>query len=373
MKNLIIVIGTSGSGKTTYCNRMIEGTDYPCVRFDCIYNYEKEQFDFEALEKLGNSDSNTVLIDGFVFGVDPGLENTLRIIQPDHVEIHCVYTNPEILHTCQVAKHEIEPLYRNNTIGNETWNRECNLTNSNSFLRAALRMGNSVVVDRAVFIYRDVAFNFISRGCDASEMCKMVEDEILWLIDTISGDPNYQTVEIYGKQIREGYSKTWKHWNDVKTTGIDFTGKEVCDIGCFNGYVLIKISQSGAKRVIGIDENGAAIRLARRITNLNHIWNCEYLLRSIGKDENVLDRHYDVIVMMNTLHHIRDMKGMDQYYSAIADVCDHANEIVWEVHAEELPDVERICKEKGFIERSRVDTCWVSKYGRRWVVWFSRS
>jgi 2-polyprenyl-3-methyl-5-hydroxy-6-metoxy-1,4-benzoquinol methylase len=369
MKTLVIVTGASGSGKTTYCNNL----EKPCIRFDNIYDYEAGTLDFEAIHKWvrDNQESDLFLLDGFIYGLDPKLEKIKAGVGDilDQYVVHMIYMDPAELHETQKRKHEAHPLYRAETINNEVWNREANLTNLNSFLMGTLEIGKRGCLNQIRF-YKREGSTFHDRGPDGSEAAGIVEKELLWFVDSISGDPEYQTIELRGQRLRKGYSLSWQSWDHILNTGIDFKGKTVCDIGPFNGFFSIKASKAAAKKVFGYDENGAAIRIARRIANLNFCWNCEFDQRRLG-EPNFFDKQFDVILALNMLHHI-EMNKPDIYPGVLDEIFSHCQEVVFEVNQDQIDRIIRIATKHGFCLIAKENTHRVSKYGLRFDLLFRR-
>lgn len=165
----------------------------------------------------------------------------------------------------------------------------------------------------------------------------MNEQELLSFIEQTSGDPKYQTVEIDDRIIKRGYSQCWISWDNILNTGISFSNKTVCDLGCFNGYFSIKAKKLGAKLVIGIDQNAAALSIARTVSEMNNI-ECEFINKIVG-EPNLFDRQYDIIMALNMLHHVRAAKGENVHKQVINDIIVHSKEVIFEVNANEIAAV----------------------------------
>lgn len=80
-------------------------------------------------------------------------------------------------------------------------------------------------------------------------------------------------------------------------------GKSVLDIGCFLGYFCHEAVRRGASRVVGIDVDENRLRQARQIADCLGM-RIEFKLFDIEQEE--LTEQFDVILMLNVLHHFRN-------------------------------------------------------------------
>ena len=89
---------------------------------------------------------------------------------------------------------------------------------------------------------------------------------------------------------------------------IDVTGKSVLDIGCNTGYVLFDLLDSGARRVTGYEGKATCGAFLEKAIELlgerkRFEFHNEYF------EFTSTDRHYDVVVLLNVLHHLGDDFG----------------------------------------------------------------
>jgi len=82
-------------------------------------------------------------------------------------------------------------------------------------------------------------------------------------------------------------------------------GKSVLDIGCFLGYFCHEAVRCQAGRVVGIDVDEDRLRQARLVADcVGMAKDIEFKLLDI--ETNDLAEHFDVILMLNVLHHLRN-------------------------------------------------------------------
>ncbi len=86
---------------------------------------------------------------------------------------------------------------------------------------------------------------------------------------------------------------------------IDWTGKEVLDLGCAGGFMAEAIYDRGA-RVSGIDPSSAAIAAARAHAALTDR-NIRYDVGA-GETLNLPDNSFDVVVCVDVLEHVSDVQ-----------------------------------------------------------------
>src|SRR5262245_32571080 len=89
---------------------------------------------------------------------------------------------------------------------------------------------------------------------------------------------------------------------------IDFTGKTVLDIGCWDGYWSFYAERKGATRVLATDDSsqnwtgGAGFYLAKELLNSS----VEYDLHLSIYDLNRLDAKFDIVLCLGVLYHLFD-------------------------------------------------------------------
>ncbi len=82
-------------------------------------------------------------------------------------------------------------------------------------------------------------------------------------------------------------------------------GKSVLDIGCFLGSFCHEAVRRGANRVVGIDVDEDRLRQARLVADcVGMAKDIEFKLLDI--ETGNLDEQFDVVLMLNVLHHLRN-------------------------------------------------------------------
>ncbi len=92
----------------------------------------------------------------------------------------------------------------------------------------------------------------------------------------------------------------------LKNLKQDIKSKRVLDIGCGGGILCEPLARLKAN-VTGIDENKAAINIAKRHAEINKL-NISYLNTSI--DEAKFEEKFDIITCMEVIEHVKDLKSL---------------------------------------------------------------
>jgi 2-polyprenyl-6-hydroxyphenyl methylase / 3-demethylubiquinone-9 3-methyltransferase len=90
-------------------------------------------------------------------------------------------------------------------------------------------------------------------------------------------------------------------------TQIDWTGKDVLDLGCAGGFMAEALAAKGA-RVTGIDPAAKAIEAARR-----HAQTSGHAIRydvGVGEALPYTDASFDVVVCVDVLEHVADLPAV---------------------------------------------------------------
>jgi len=152
-------------------------------------------------------------------------------------------------------------------------------------------------------------------------------EELLDWVDSISGDPKYQTIEIDGVNIRQGYMRSHRQWEQIQELGIDWTNKSVIDLGCFNGYFSFKVEEAGAQSVNGFDCDTVANKIAERIKLIKKS-KCVFHLVNLAKNPEMIQKqNVDVILLLNCFHHVAN-ETQDQGTNLIECICKTCNQLI---------------------------------------------
>jgi SAM-dependent methyltransferase len=83
----------------------------------------------------------------------------------------------------------------------------------------------------------------------------------------------------------------------------DLQGKSVLDVGCYYGFFLHEAIRRGARRAVGIEADPERYRIASTLAGL---WEGKIEVHQGLLEEVRLDEQFDVVLMLNVLHHVRD-------------------------------------------------------------------
>lgn len=137
-------------------------------------------------------------------------------------------------------------------------------------------------------------------------------DKFLQYLDTIKPmklngtvyDIRYQSIELPDRIISGYQNKAYEDhtWNTIKNI-VNWKDKSVADIGCLNGLYSFRIKELGAGKVVGYDLFQQACDVAIKISKLK---NLDVNFRTIDISKYYLSENYDVILLLNILHHCPD-------------------------------------------------------------------
>ena len=130
----------------------------------------------------------------------------------------------------------------------------------------------------------------------------MLSSDLQEFIEKNSDDAHYQTVEVKGERIMNGYSQSYKTWATIQSM-IDWKGKNVLEVGPFHAYFLVKLKLSGASSVIGYERCPLALSIAKKIIEMNEV---DAKIKKVEVESTGLwlAQKFDVILALNMLHHV---------------------------------------------------------------------
>ncbi len=139
---------------------------------------------------------------------------------------------------------------------------------------------------------------------DASREALQKEiDSIHWYHEFDFGD-GLRSVSI---SQAEDHRRVWRFIESELET-IDFTGKSVLEIGCWDGYWSFYAEKRGSKHVLASDDvsqnwaNGAGLRLAHKLLNSKVEINQSVSIYEASK----LNRTFDIILCLGVYYHLVD-------------------------------------------------------------------
>ncbi len=92
-------------------------------------------------------------------------------------------------------------------------------------------------------------------------------------------------------------------------------GKSLLDVGTYYGFFPCEATRRGAKRALGIEADPQRCAIAQRIARLH---GDRYEIRQGLVQEQRFDERFDVVLLLNVLHHVLDPVGI---LRQLAGVC----------------------------------------------------
>jgi tRNA (mo5U34)-methyltransferase len=108
---------------------------------------------------------------------------------------------------------------------------------------------------------------------------------------------------LFGVNIDTEWRSDWK-WNRLKDAIAPLAGRTVLDVGCGNGYHVLRAAGSGAKLVVGIDPTlifNMQFQVLQRYAKQDHCWVLPVTLEELPNAIN----SFDTIFSMGVLYHRR--------------------------------------------------------------------
>ena len=338
MKKVIIITGLSGVGKTHYAER----AGLPFISYDDYHDYDTQRTDLKRLRNWLEHQGPTVMLDAWGFCDELPIESD--------VEIRFLYTTMLDTMLSQRQKSRIGEYKLPNTVRDHyALVRQTALTLT----------GDVSQLSNISWVFRDGSSLSVGSEDHLSRILSaQLIPEFLAYVSGRSGDSGYQTIELDGEVIHEGYMLSHQIWNEICQLDIDWGGKAVADLGSFNGYFSFKAEQAGAS-VIGYDVNEPANEIATCLGLLGKS-SCQF----ITADLNVVSpKSSDVLLILNVLHHIAD--GRDREVQFLRRVLPTCKEAVLLVNPEQVPATDAI---PGYRQVCVVDSHLKTELGQRKLV-----
>ncbi len=372
MKTATLVTGICASGKTHYAAER----GVPSLSYDSIRNYPAKTTDYAAARRWAKKHAAApdVTIDAWDFVDDPDL-SLLRGILGDsrRIEIKYLYLTPLALHIAQLGKHaqghvKLEGIELRTRGHTTRLAREMKQFTQNVLRRLAAG-GTSVQ-----WLFR-AGVTVTTHDTD-DHLLSLVHrdpcDELLAWVDAVSGDPNYQSIELEGELLRPGYMTSHLLWRQVQGLDIHWRDTTVYDLGCFNGYFSFAAEREGAGRVVGYDCDQAAGRVFARLALLQHS-DCEFVDADLSKGLPPGDT-FDIALLLNSLHHIT-ANSADGGSDFLDGVFIRAQQVIATVNPDQVALLRSVAARTGHYSRMTrpQDTCNVTGQGSRKLLHFSET
>ena len=367
-KRAILVTGLSGSGKSAYA-RQRGGI---LLSYDMIHDYGSGHTDLFAVHewKAKIQDAPLAVIDAWNLSRDPNLTVLKSLLGHSfQLEIHFLYTAP-------LSRYEAQR-------GKEAAGAYC-ITPENASLEEHAAEWNKRLgeyADKHIKRLEDMGYpvSWLFRQGDAyTEMAGLqhaleianlnpVEELLAW-IDKTSGDPLYQTIELDGKVIRQGYTESEKSWERIQAWDIDWKGAKIVDFGCFHGYFCFKAEQAGASVIIGLDRSKAAILVAKRLGLLQRS-GCVFFEMEVTESGQ---GNADIALVMNVYHHILSGSSPEAAKNFLQYVFDTATQVILEINPDEAAEIESIAEEHEYALLHDSESHRVTEAGTRRLLHYGR-
>ena len=106
------------------------------------------------------------------------------------------------------------------------------------------------------------------------------------------------------EQVSHG--KNMVKWSRIETfiNTIDIKGKRVFDVGCNEGFFSLKLKESGAKEVVGVDADELRIKKAKFVSEALETSNISYEIVDIFDKSIEKYGHFDFVLCMGFLHRV---------------------------------------------------------------------
>lgn len=335
MREIIVVIGDGGGGKTTYCKRL-EKEGYKYVswdkNFDYSINLHNKLLLYNTLKNINDliGDAQKVVIDGYSCQTDANLKYFKEIISGD-VKVRIPFA-PEyiIAHRRAAVGHHFKI-----SVENIKSNYSNLLKNNPGAIFIDMKDD-----DRIIHEFKDIKdfaefwkeYNKIPTQDDKRAFFKsLTNDKPEW---------KYQDIEMF-PYFHIGYIKAYYSWVRMKEI-VDFSLKTVLDIGCLHGYYCFKAHEENAKIVVGLDKNPASLLTAKKIRDLKQ-YPVSFMLGDIQNKLYLPKR--DVTLVLNMFHCIKNIE------QGLYNVFLNTKQVIFEFNPEQEASTTDFAKSMGFAKR----------------------
>lgn len=374
MLNVVVVTGVCGSGKSFYCNNK------PSLIYDNIYNYNmlsiNKRLCKEFFDKYDNG--NLVYLDGYNTELLDFINNNYKVT----FKVVIVYTNTDDLYD---IIHKTHP----RKFGSNNYDEFINIYNKTLNCIVNNIHSNTLLSSNITYLYRNKEkYTEYNKPDHLMQLInEPIPNRLFNFIKDTSGHASYQTIEYKGTNIINGSERDFITMNNIlKCTNLN--NKRIMDTGCFNGYFSFQCLKNGAKQVIGVDHNEAAIDICNKIALYNnyHSWvmknkinNCcplglHFYLKKIGVDNiftnDIINNNnkLDIIFALNYLHHLKNELGHDSFMSVIDSFFKNSSEIIFEINEPEMNDIESIAKKNNYLLKHNIESHRKTSFGNRRVL-----
>lgn len=314
MKNLIIVIGMWGVGKSHFCDKFI--AEHPEYR---LFPADARKEDFETCD-YGIMD--------YYFHLDRNA-NKLQSDLGCNIRKIVIFDTPENISYRQfILKDNFDDgscwasinLYNVETLRSLVNPEECEYYNSTT----------------GVF-YNLESFKQIFSFYLEPYTKEMIEEKVREMQNTEGLDWGYHEFDL-PENVRtgkDGYARNKPSWNVIKDI-MDFKGKRVLDIGCFLGYFCQEIYKLGGIPS-GVDRHPHALYYA---SIFGKITNTKFSLHKSDVNKKSLELipgEFDVALCLSMFHHIEEKEYLLTYLNKIPQT-------IFEVNVTNVEEIGNVMK-----------------------------
>jgi len=283
IKTLIVLVGTYGSGKTTFAKYYAAcHADIAYLDVDVLSGLDSKVFEYGAfLQRLkaliGNTRYNIYILDGAPDTLV--LSGALQRDLDCQVAYWMCYASPDIIRERQKQKNYTKGLPQK---------------------AIRIEMVNYYIAAMTVAKYQIEDVWFIDTGCSEHYSWYTFDKWIthwqeLCLLARYPKD--YQDIRLANTE-RAGHSESFRTWGRLASI-YDFKDKSVIDYGTNLGYFLFKAEDAGAGELLGVDRGGFTVAHEAAM-----IRGSKAVFQTADLNSFKPDKMYDVALCLNVLHHI---------------------------------------------------------------------
>jgi len=371
-----VITGLCGSGKSFYCKHK------NALSYDYVYSYTTRSLNHKEIDMcLNNFDNlNELYLDAYNYDLLQYIITKFSLNNSD-VDFTLIYTDIDDYYDILAIK---EPRQFDQKLYDGYVKSIINTIN-------CIKKGIQNFNGNVIYKYRK---NNTYIDYNNDEHLNIIlneskESRLLRFIDNTSGDKNYQSIILDNKYIRKGTEQDWITFDNIlKCTTLK--DKVICDTGCFNGYFSFRSITEGAKKVIGIDHNTAAMNICNKISIYNnlHLWengkktdvSCElgihFYKHKIGKDiifnNEKITPQIDIIFALNYLHHLKNELGEQAFLNTVDSFFKNSIEVIFEINENEINDIHNLANINNFTLCNKIESHRKTSVGDRFILYYKK-
>lgn len=334
-KELLIIVGSSGSGKTSFAKHYAKKNKAVYLDFDLLFDYKIKSQE-ELIEKMDSlirgRGENSFVIDGYILDKTCPTINYLQEELGTDIKLCLCFAAPHLIQQRQKSKAR-NPLFP----PTDTFDTIKKITES-LFVTMASFDGNTIFVDST-----EKTPQIIDQKSFPQRWRELL---FLSMLKNAPHDKYYQDIELPSGVCVKGYSKSIQTWERLETI-IDFKNKDVLDMGCFHGFFCFKAEEMGAKKITGIDKSKEAIDIAREVAFLKK----SKALFIIGDIQTFQAKClYDIVLVLNMLHYVEDID------LTLENIFNSGQTIIFEIPVEQEKLISKYASKNNFQFEEKINS-----------------